>query len=117
MTAPYQYYGWVEVNKSFYTTFNGRRFYCSIPELYLGSQEAKMRVRYSDGDEEKYNLTSSDGVLYSGTMGTDDDNRVDFELWKHLKTIVLAGNWKCGGREGEWYIEGTPKIINNMQLI
>ncbi len=110
MAATDQCYGWIEVNKSFYTTFNGRRFYCSIPELYLGNQEAKMRVRYSDGDEEKYYLNSSDGVQYSGTMGTDDDSRVDFELWKHSQTIVLAGNWKCGGREGEWYIEGSPKI-------
>jgi hypothetical protein len=110
MDAPYRHYGWVEVHKSFYTTFNGRRFYCNIPELYLGDDEARMRVRYSDGDEEKYHLASSDGVLYSGTMGTDDDNRVDFELWKHdNKTVVLAGNWKCGGRQGEWYIEGTAE--------
>ncbi|NLL12775.1 MAG: hypothetical protein GX267_05175 [Fibrobacter sp.] len=109
MAATNHYYGWVEVNKSFYTTFNGRRFYCNVPELYLGSQQAKMRVKYRDGDEEYYSLKSSDGVLFSGTMGTDDDNRVDFELWKHDRIIVLAGNWKCGGRQGEWYIEGTSK--------
>lgn len=111
MATQYQCYGWIEVSKSFYTTFNGRRFYCSIPELYLGNLKAQMRVRYKDGDEEKYSLTSPDGVLFSGTMGTDDDNRVDFELWIHDKSIVLAGCWKCGGREGEWYIEGTPKVV------
>jgi len=109
MATTNQYHGWVDVNKSFYTTFNGRRFYCNIPELYLGCQQAKMRVRYGDGDEENYNLTSSDGVLFSGTMGTDDDSRVSFELWKHGNVIVLEGGWKCGGRQGEWYIEGTYK--------
>ena len=89
MAATNHYYGWVEVNKSFYTTFNGRRFYCNVPELYLGSQQAKMRVKYRDGDEEYYSLKSSDGVLFSGTMGTDDDNRVDFELWKHDRICLF----------------------------
>lgn len=99
--------GWVDVTKSFYITYNGRRHYCSIPELFIAHNAAQMLVRYEQGDEEVYRLVSSDGIRFTGTMGTDDDSRVDFEKWENGSHIVFAGNWKCGGREGEWYIEGT----------
>lgn len=103
--------GWINVTKSFYTTFDGKRRFCSIPELYLNESAMQMHVVYKQGDEESYVLRSSNGIFFSGAMGTDDDNRVDFEKWVHDQTIVLAGNWKSGGRQGEWYIEGVARAI------
>lgn len=98
--------GWITVTKSFYITFDGRRCYCNIPELFISDTTAQMVVKYKQGDEESYSLQSKDGRHYYGAMGTDDDNRVDFTKWVTNKCLLLSGNWKCGGREGEWYIEG-----------
>lgn len=102
-------YDWIEVKKSFYITFDGRRCYCSIPELKISDTSAQMLVKYTQGDEEFYDLLSKDGRHYYGAMGTDDDNRVDFMKWITDKNLILSGIWKCGGREGEWYIEGIFK--------
>ena len=104
-----EFLGWIQVTRSFYLTFDGRRCYCEIPELYFNGTAAQMIVQYRQGDQEAYLLVFDDGIHYSGAMGTDDDSRVDFELFRHNDLILLAGAWKCGGREGEWYIEGTTK--------
>lgn len=101
------YTGWIEVDKSYYISFDGKRCACTIPELYINNDTAQMLVRYKQGDEEVYRLTSTDGKRFAGKMGTDDDSRVDFEKWENNGVILLAGSWKSGGREGEWYIEGT----------
>jgi hypothetical protein len=103
--------GWIEVTNSFYITFDGRRCYCSVPELFITHNAAQMLVKYKQGDEESYHLVSNDGARFTGTIGTDDDSRVNFVKWECKNHLVLAGSWKCGGREGEWYIEGiTGKI-------
>jgi hypothetical protein len=96
----------VEVKRSFYMTFNGKRSYCHIPNLLLGPRSAKLTVKYEQGDEEHYFLVSEDGLYFTGAVCTEDDNRVIFRKWISGKNILLAGSWKCGGREGEWYIEG-----------
>lgn len=98
--------GRVEVTKSFYMTFNGKRCYCRIPSLYLGTRSGKINVKYQQEDEETYFLVSEDGLYFTGTVCTEDDNRVIFRKWVNGKDLLLAGSWKCGGREGEWYIEG-----------
>ncbi|HMA64716.1 MAG TPA: hypothetical protein VKO63_05955 [Chitinispirillaceae bacterium] len=101
--------GLVEVEKTFYMSFDGKRCVCTIPELYIDNATAQMLVRYKQGDEEVYRLTSTDGIRFTGKMGTDDDSRVDFDKWEKNGVVLLAGSWKCGGREGEWYIEGTKE--------
>jgi hypothetical protein len=102
--------GWIEVIKSFYMTFDGTRCYCNIPELYISATSAQMLVKYRQGDEEAYHLKSQDGVHYAGAyQGTDDDSRVEFMKFTHGASVLLAGAWKCGGRTGEWYIEGFAR--------
>jgi hypothetical protein len=101
---------WIDVVKSFYMTFDGIRCYCDIPELYLSSTSARMLVKYKQGDEEAYRLASQDGVHFTGAYQvTDDDSRVEFMKFTHGTSVLLAGAWKCGGRTGEWYIEGFAR--------
>lgn len=111
MTVPSQCtHGWVAVSKSFYTTFEGKRYYCSIPELYLNGKEAQLLVRYKQGNEEQFKLTSLDGFRFYGTKGDKNDTRrFYFEKWEREEVIILAGNWQCNGSEGEWFIEGFMK--------
>ncbi len=97
----------VRVLKSYYMTFDGKRCFCEVPLLVFSDTKMFLEVKYGDADEEKYYLTSGDGIRYSGTkQGTTDDGRAQFTLLTQCDSILFAGSWKCGGREGEWYIEG-----------
>ena len=76
--------------------------------MQIDDKAMAMHVQYKDDDHEAYSLTSSDAVYYSGAYsGAADDSRVEFTKYRNANMIILAGMWKCGGREGEWYIEGT----------
>lgn len=111
-----EYSSIITVVKSFYMTFEGRCCYCAIPELYVSKEAAQMVVVYKAGDEEKYSMTSKDGVHYQGAMCTDDDSRVDFTKFTNKNLLLLAGVWKCGGREGEWYIEGEVTTCRQLNF-
>ncbi len=101
--APYP----VAVHRSYYLTFNGKRCLCSVSELSCSARSMRFTVQYLDGDREQYALVSDDGIHYRGSkQGTPEDGRVQFDLFAHCSSILLAGWWKCGGREGRWYIEG-----------
>ena len=76
-------YNSIEVTKSFYFTFDGRRCYCSIPVLNLNDTAAQMLVTYSDGEQEIYDLYSVDGIFYSGVSRTNSNSRVNFEKWEN----------------------------------
>ena len=95
--------GRVEVSKSFYMTFNGKRCYCRIP-AFVGTRSGKINVKYQQ-EMETYFLVSEDGLYFTGAVCTEDDNRVIFRKWV-VERSSPCGSWKCGGREGEWYIEG-----------
>jgi hypothetical protein len=97
----------LDVDKSFYMTFDGKRCYCKVPVLRYSGNRMYMEVHYDDGDRENYFLVSDDGVNYNGMKrGSADDGRVRFLLLTHCEWVLLAGSWKCGGREGAWYING-----------
>lgn len=97
----------VSVNKSYYMTFDGKCCYCKISVLSYSEDRLYMEVLYEDGIKEKYLLVSDDGYNYSGMKRESvDDGRVQFKLLTHCEWVLLTGFWKCGGREGEWYISG-----------
>lgn len=108
------------VTKSFYMTFDGKRCYCEIPDLLVDNKSMSMQVQYNGDDQETYTLSSQDSVNYSGAhSGASDDSRVEFTRYQHGNTIILSGMWKCGGREGEWYIEGLLEkdFMPNVQAL
>jgi len=100
------------VDKAFYITFDGRRCYCVIAHLVLNHNLITMHVEYQKNDEESYTLKSSDGIHFAGSyIDGEDDSRVEFKKYQRGDSIVLSGVWKCGGREGEWYIRGTASAL------
>jgi len=100
----------VRVIRSFYMTFDGKRCTCKITRFSVNRNAAFMHVSYGANDEENYSLSSEDGIRYRGAyLGTNDDSRVEFVKFQRNDELVMAGIWKCGGREGEWYIEGVVK--------
>lgn len=88
-------------------TFDGRRCYCEIPVFLLSSSSATMHVLYKEGDEERYEMVSEDGKHYQGSSNSGDGSRVEFTCYRSGNTLLFAGLWKCGGRQGEWYLCGT----------
>lgn len=97
----------VTIYTSYYMTFDGRRCHCKVPVCCYSKERLYLEVVYEDGILEKYLLTSNDAFRYFGTkQGEIDDGRVYFSLMTHEDWILLAGHWMCGGRQGEWYING-----------
>jgi|LFRM01.1.fsa_nt_gb hypothetical protein len=102
----------LQTTKALWLTSDGLRQYIDVDVIQFTKKSFELHIRSANGNEIKCNLVSDDGFNYYSNVN-QSVTPYSFHLRCFFKdlNILLYGNWKKGGHEGELCIHATSKIL------